>query len=60
MRVQEAIETLDYLYLEESHRLSSDQHAALAVFLIAVKGMPEDMKDSVNTVVAGLQFVKPK
>lgn len=59
MRVQESIEVLNFLYLEESHRLSSDQHAALAVALIALRGLNEDSKENVNAVVNGLRFVKP-
>jgi len=60
MTVQQAIESLNYLYLEEAHKLSSYQHEALAVGLIALRAMPEDMKLSVNTVVDGLRFVKPE
>lgn len=51
MRVQRAIEVLEYLYLGESHRLSSDQHHALSIALIALKALNEDVKENVNTVV---------
>jgi len=51
MGVQEATETLEYLYLEEAHRISSDQHHALCIALIVLKALTDDDRESANIVV---------